>query len=117
MCRKNAIDLLRNDYDYIFIDSAPTSTVSDTIVCARVADATVYVCRAHVTFKSSLKLINEFTDRKKLINTSLVVNAVREYKSGYGFKFGYGYVYGNGKEKKSSKKLFSLKSYFEKLRG
>jgi capsular exopolysaccharide synthesis family protein len=90
---EKAIDILKNDFDYIFIDSAPTSTVSDTIVCARVADATVYVCRANVTFKSSLKLITEFTDRKKLINTSLVVNAVKEYKSGYGFKFGYGYGY------------------------
>ncbi len=113
----NAIAELKNEYDYIFIDSSPTSKVSDTIVCARIADATMYVCRAKVTFKSSLKFVNEFTDKKKLNNTSIVVNAVKNYNSGYGisFGYGYGYGYGNDSERKNKKGIVKLIS-FSKLK-
>lgn len=105
----NAIAQLKQEFDYIFIDSSPTSKVSDTIVCSRVADATMYVCRSRVTFKSSLKFVNEFTDKKKLNNVSLVVNAVKNYSSGYGISFGYGYGYGNKVNKKGKfSKFYSL---------
>src|SRR5690606_20287649 len=36
-----AIEKLKDDYDYIFIDSAPSALVTDTLVMSRVTDATV----------------------------------------------------------------------------
>ncbi len=44
-----AIQLLREHYDYVVIDSAPIGMVTDTQIIAHVADAAIYVCRADYT--------------------------------------------------------------------
>ncbi|MHB9056341.1 MAG: GumC family protein [Paludibacteraceae bacterium] len=110
-----AIDLLKQDYDYIVIDSAPTSAVTDTIVAGRVADATIFVCRANYSHKNNLLFANELNDKNMLPAMSLVVNGVTNYHSGYGkpygFGYGYGYGYGHGKEKEK-KKWYNLRSFF-----
>lgn len=39
----DAIDILKKDYDYIVLDTAPIGMVTDTQLIARVADASIYV--------------------------------------------------------------------------
>ena len=41
------------------IDTAPVGLVTDTLQIARIADASVYMCRADYTPKSSFNLIND----------------------------------------------------------
>ena len=41
------INLLKEKYDYIMIDTAPVGLVTDTLQIARVVDASIYMCRAH----------------------------------------------------------------------
>ncbi len=81
---------LRKTYDYILIDTAPVGLVSDTIHIGRVADLTVYVCRADFTAKSSFGLINALNDEKKLPNMSIVINGIDMSKKKYGYYYGYG---------------------------
>ena len=83
--------------------------VTDTLLIGRVADLSVYVCRADYTHKAEYTLINELSFEKKLPNLCTVINGVdleeakirlllrlRKYGKhyGYGKRYGYGYGYG-----------------------
>lgn len=82
---------LRKEYDYIIIDSAPVSLVTDTLIINRVADANIYVARAGHSNKSNLRYANGLQSQKRLKNMLLVVNDVKEFYHGYGYGYGYGY--------------------------
>ncbi len=84
------INILKEKYDYILIDSAPVGLVTDTLQIARVADATVYMCRADYTPKESFGLINSLANEKKLPNMSIVINGIDMSKKKYGYYYGYG---------------------------
>lgn len=86
----DVIEQLKEHYDYILIDTAPIGLVSDTQQLGRIADATIYVCRADYTPKSSFELINALNKEKKLPNMSIVLNGVDLSKKKYGYYYGYG---------------------------
>ena len=52
------IAILKDKYDYIMIDTAPVGLVTDTLQIGRVANATIYMCRADYTPKASFGMIN-----------------------------------------------------------
>lgn len=84
------INHLKEKYDYILIDTAPVGLVTDTLQIGRVADATVYMCRADYTPKESFGLINSLANEKKLPNMSIVINGIDMSKKKYGYYYGYG---------------------------
>lgn len=105
-----AIGLLKEHFDYIVLDTAPIGMVTDTHLIARVADASIYVCRADYTHKADYTLINDLSEQKKLPNLCTIINGLDMQKKkygyyygygkygkyyGYGKKYGYGYGYGN----------------------
>ena len=59
-----AIDILKKHFDYIILDTAPIGMVTDTLLISRVANASIYVCRADYTHKADYTLINELANRK-----------------------------------------------------
>lgn len=83
-------DILKQEYDYILIDTAPVGLVTDTLQIGRVSDATVYMSRADYTLKSSFGLINELSEEGKLPKMSVVLNGVDMSKKKYGYYYGYG---------------------------
>lgn len=83
-------DILKQEYDYILIDTAPVGLVTDTLQIGRVSDATVYMSRADYTPKSSFGLINELSEEGKLPKMSVVLNGVDMSKKKYGYYYGYG---------------------------
>lgn len=93
---ESAIELLRPMFDYIIIDSAPVSLVSDTLIINRISDATAYMCRANYSSKMNLKYANDLMAQHKLKNMLLLINDVKDFHQGYGYGYGYGY----GKVKK-----------------
>lgn len=110
-----AIEILKQHFDYVILDTAPIGMVTDTQLISRVADLSVYVCRADYTHKSDYELINELKRENKLPNLSTLINGINmnqrkngyyygygkygKYgKYGYGKKYGYGYGYGYGKK-------------------
>lgn len=111
-----AIEILKKNFDYVILDTAPVGMVTDTLLIGRVADLSVYVCRADYTHKVEYTLINELAEEKKLPNLCTVINGVdlkrRKYGYyygygkygkyyGYGKRYGYGYGYGQEKGAKS----------------
>ena len=100
---KEIMDMLRKEYDYIILDTAPVGLVTDTFQIGQYADVTVYVCRADYTPKSSFGMINALKKEEKLPNMCLVINGIDMSKKKYGYYYGYGkygkygrYAYGYG---------------------
>lgn len=106
-----AIEILKQHFDYVLLDTAPIGMVTDTQLIARVADLSVYVCRADYTHKSHYALINDLQKEHKLPHLCTLLNGINmdrrqngyyygygkygKYgKYGYGKKYGYGYGYG-----------------------
>ncbi len=78
---------LRNEYDYIIVDTAPIGLVSDTFTLNRIADAAIYVCRANYTSVNDLVLVNDIFEQQRLKKLSLVINGSAAHKTyGYGAK-------------------------------
>lgn len=102
-----AINILKEHFDYVILDTAPIGMVTDTQLIARVADLSVYVCRSGYTAKSEFKLINILKEEGKLPHPCILLNGIdmnqRENGSYYGYgkygkygKYGYGKKYGCG---------------------
>lgn len=111
-----AVEILKANFDYVILDTAPIGMVTDTQLIARIADLSVYVCRAGYTHKTHYELINELKKDHKLPNLCTLINCIdmnqrkngyyygygkygKYGKYGYGKKYGYGYGYGYGKGK------------------
>lgn len=84
------IDILKETYDYVLIDSAPVGLVTDTLQIGRVANATVLLCRADYTPKEAFGYINDLAKEKKLPNMCVVINGIDMSKNKYGYYYGYG---------------------------
>ena len=64
--------------------------VTDTLLISRVANASIYVCRADYTHKAYYTLINELSEQKKLPNLCTLINGLDMKKKKYGYYYGYG---------------------------
>lgn len=99
---EDAINQLKERYDYVILDTAPIGMVTDTAIIGRVADICVYVCRADVTPKAGYRYINVLRDEHKFPKLATVINDIdmskrkNSYGYGYGAKYGYGKGYGYG---------------------
>jgi len=79
----------KKEYDFIIVDTAPVSLVSDTLIIAKHADTFVYVVRAKVLDKRMLHIPEVLRREKKLPNMALLLNDA-ETKKGYSYGYGYG---------------------------
>ena len=84
------MELLKQQYDYIILDTAPIGLVSDTLQIARYANVNCYVTRADYTPKANLGLLNSLVDEKKMENCCVILNGVDMSKKKYGYYYGYG---------------------------
>ena len=97
---EKAVETLKKNFDYVILDTAPIGMVTDTLLIGRVADLSVYVCRADYTRKAEFTLINELAENNKLPNLCIAINGVDLQKKKYGYYYGYGRYgkyYGYGK--------------------
>ena len=84
-----AIQVLKERFDYVILDTAPIGMVTDTLVIGRVADLSVYVCRSGYTRKGEYMLINELAESGKLPELCTIINGEDLSKRKYGY-YGYG---------------------------
>ncbi len=90
---------LKQYYDYVIVDTAPTLLVADTTIITKHADVTLYLIKANFTEKQILAYINNLKQQNKIINTSIVFNNVGQnegYGKGYAYAYQYNYGYGYG---------------------
>jgi len=84
---------LKQQYDYIILDTPPVGLVSDALELAQFADVTLYIVRQNYTKKDMITLLNTRVQRGELANASIILNGY-ENKAKYGTAYGYGYGYG-----------------------
>lgn len=89
---------LKENFDYIILDTAPVGRVSDVFGLSAYIDSTIYLVRCNYTYKKMLNIITDIYTNRKLNNPTIVVNAVKKKDSN-----GYGYEY-------NQKKLGSISS-------
>jgi len=100
------LQTLREKYDYIIIDSAPSAIVSDTLELAKSADGVIYIIRQDYSkvrhIQQGLEHIVE-SSRAEIIGC--VLNNVRHMPLGYGYGYGYYGKYGKRYYQKDSSNL------------
>ncbi|MCB0698564.1 MAG: polysaccharide biosynthesis tyrosine autokinase [Chitinophagales bacterium] len=104
---KDLFDKLKNEYDYVIIDSAPVGLVTDAQLLGKHADTTLYICRMNFTRKEQLSNADELYTTGKIKPMSIVANDVKGNNSAYGYG-GYGNDdYFEGKRSKGLKNIMS----------
>ena len=104
---RELVETLRQQYDYIIIDTPPTIPVSDSSIISTVADGTVMIYQSDKTSRHLLlRAIQNFKkNQSKLIG--IVINqlsfdiVMRSSKSRYHYGYGYGYGDGYASEKRN----------------
>ena len=106
---KELLEVLKQSYDFIIIDSAPLLLVSDTTALLPICDSVVYVTRSQFSEKKLFPFILEMQQREKVPPFAMVLNGMRaganngynygyKYRYSYGYTYNYGYGYGYGSD-------------------
>ncbi|KFC23238.1 GumC family protein [Epilithonimonas lactis] len=103
------IQQLKNQYQYIILDSAPVMLVSDTLHLMGSADVILYIVKSDYTENDMLDFAEEFQRTHDAKNMSFILNNVQPQNTRYGNKYGYGY-YSYNEKKKGIKKMFDGKA-------
>ena len=88
---------LKQNYEYIIIDTPPIGLVSDAFDIATHADVTLFVIRHKMTPNKSLEILNDIQQKKLINKIGIVYNGLDysklsnrlEYGFGYGKRYGY----------------------------
>ncbi|WP_108868392.1 GumC family protein [Aquimarina aquimarini] len=88
-------DYLEEHYDYIVVDTAPVTLVTDTLLLAKYGDLSIYIVRENYSDKRVLQVPENFYREKRLPNIAVLLNAVDNQGS-----YNYGYGYGKKSKKK-----------------
>ena len=95
---------LRDEFDYVILDTAPIGVISDTLLITRYSDLQLYVTRANYSTKSSLKVLHDAVKSGKFSSVYIVLNGVNMASNSYMYRrygeygryktrsYGYGYV-------------------------
>ena len=106
---KQLLAVLRDNFDYVILDSSPMGFFTDTEILADSADASFLVVRQDVVTDKTVNDAIDSLSRCKARFLGFVFNDVhtfnlaaglvggRRYGYGYGYGRSYGYAYGSGK--------------------
>ncbi len=97
------VEMLRDRYDYVILDTAPVGMVTDTLQFSSLADLSLYVCRANHTHKRDLELVNEMQRDGRLPHLCVAIVGVDSKSAGYGYGYGYGYGMERNRKRKRGK--------------
>ena len=95
---KETVDLLREDYDLIFIDTPPCGMISDAGIVAYAADVAMYVIRQDTVMDESIKQGLDTLENTNVRIIGCVLNGTVGGIGGYGSTYGYGYGYSGYKK-------------------
>jgi capsular exopolysaccharide synthesis family protein len=102
---------VRNQFDYILVDSAPVGLVTDALLLNKYTDMVLYIVRQRYTYKKQMNLIQGIANDKRFKKMNIILNDVKQlpgYASRYGGRRAHGYYY--SQEKRSAfSRMFSKK--------
>lgn len=88
------IGQLREEYDYILIDTSPIGIVSDGFLLNRLADVNLFIARVGYTPRKCIEEAEVYHQENKLKRMYFILNSVDlnayEYRYGMNKKYGYG---------------------------
>lgn len=100
---KGMLDRVAEEYDYIFLDTAPMGPVRDADVLAESADCTLMVARQDVANAAAINAASERLATRGAACAGVILNQCRDMKEpihgrrgSYGYDYDYGYGYGKG---------------------
>jgi tyrosine-protein kinase Etk/Wzc len=108
---KDLLTYLEDIFDYVIIDSAPATLLSDAYVLSPMCHATLYVVKHKFTPKAYIERLEQENSVNQLHNLGIIFNGIRSRgftKNGYGYGYGYGYIHDNS-GKKTKKKAYTKK--------
>ena len=102
-----AIEKLKEKYDYILFDSPPVIAVTDSMIMANKVDLLIIVIRIDQADKNVVIRMKELLENIKVDITGIVINGIQpqRYYNSSEYNYYY-YYYGNSKKKKSKNKFF-----------
>lgn len=83
----------REEFDYIIIDNAPLSLVSDGIVISQFTDVNLFVLRQDYSKKSEVRFINHMHINKSMKNAGIILNDIHIRKHAQAGYYGAQYIY------------------------
>jgi tyrosine-protein kinase Etk/Wzc len=95
---------LEDKFDYIIVDTAPVSALSDAYILSPLCDSTLYIVRHNHTPKAAMQRFDENNKINELKNVMILFNGVQPRgfsNSTYGYDQNYGYYDNNFKSKKT----------------
>jgi len=116
----NLLKTVKEQYDFIVIDSSPIGLVADAFIIGHAVDVTLFIVRHKYSYKTTIKFIEKLYTEKKFVRLGIVMNGIIAssglgygYGYGYGYSYGYGYHYGSGYY--TEEQVKGLKGFINKL--
>jgi len=81
------IDKLKEMYDYIIIDSAPSGILAETLLLMKYSDLNIFVVRMEYSFKENFKNAIKTLETNKFNNVSILINDLNIKRDVH--KYGY----------------------------
>lgn len=103
------MEKLKNIFDYIIVDNAPVSLVTDGIIMSQLADVNIFILRYGISHKHNMELINDIAAKETINHVALVVNDIKSNAFGYNYYKYYEYesyrnTYYHDEEKSTKKR-------------
>jgi len=105
------ITQLKNDYDYIVMDTTPLAQVTDAYLLINHAEVKVMVARYNYTIKKVFSLVMKDLSQKKIDHVCIVLNDNRFNRDQYG----YGYGYNKTEKRKREKSIRKENAILQKI--
>jgi Mrp family chromosome partitioning ATPase len=83
------INLLKNHYDYIILDTPPLAQVTDAYLLIDFSDVKILISRYNYTLKKVFSFIIKDIKQKNITNFCIVLNDNRIFGEQYGYEYGY----------------------------
>ncbi|MHC3995338.1 GumC family protein [Thiomicrolovo sp. ZZH C-3] len=93
---KEIIATLREQYDYVILDTPPVGLVTDASILMHRSDVSLLVARSGYSKKEFIRGLDGMVKDHKIEHVGLVFNGV-DLQKNYGYGYGYGYKYGGDK--------------------
>lgn len=102
---RELIEYLQQEYDYVFIDTAPVGIISETFNLLKYSDFRIIITKSNYTKKQALLNTIKTFNNNGIKQTAILLNGINPQKSSYKYKYTSNY-YTKGKKRGLFRKIF-----------